>query len=213
MPPRVIALVPFKCFTQAKRRLRSALCDAAVESIGRAMLADVLGALARSQVDQTLVLTEDAEVAAAAHAEGAAVALRSPDPGLNAALAAASADAELAGFEATLVVLGDLPLLESTHIDRVLAAGTQHGVVLVAALDGGTALLYRRPARIIQEHFGTDSAARHRSAALRAGLEACELGEIAAVAGLDLDTLEDAKQVLHRARPSHTRTALEKLLR
>jgi 2-phospho-L-lactate guanylyltransferase len=213
MPIKVIALVPFKCFTRAKQRLRTELSQSAVELVGRAMLADVVDALLASQVARTVVLTDDTEVAAAAQAAGAEVALRSPDPGLNAVLAAASADAVGEGYDASLVVLGDLPLLRATHVDCVLAAGERAPIVLVPALDGATALLYRRPPRCIPEHFGPDSAAAHRAAAQQVGLAALELADLDPDARTDLDTLEDAERILRSKRPSRTREVLEKFLR
>jgi 2-phospho-L-lactate guanylyltransferase len=213
MPFKVIALVPFKTFTQGKQRLRSALSRSAVEQVGRAMLADVVAALLNSQVTRTVVLTDDAEVAAAAQDCGAEVALRSPDPGLNPALSAASADAIAEGYGAALVVLGDLPLLRAEHIDRVLEAGEQTPIVLVPALDGGTALLYRRPPRCIPERFGANSAAEHRAAAQAAGMPWSELEDLDPDARADLDTLEDAQRILRSTRRSLTREVLEKYLR
>jgi 2-phospho-L-lactate guanylyltransferase (CobY/MobA/RfbA family) len=95
----------------------------------------------------------------------------------------------------------------------VLAAGERAPVVIVPALDGGTALLYRQPPRCIPESFGADSAARHRREAERAGLEALELPDIESEARADLDTLEDAERILRWNRPCRTREVLEKLLR
>jgi 2-phospho-L-lactate guanylyltransferase len=213
VPTRVIALVPFKCFTRAKQRLRAELSKGEVELVGRAMLADVVDALLASQVSRTVVLTDDTEVAAAAQDAGAEVALRSPDPGLNPALAAASTDAVSEGYGASLVVLGDLPMLRAEHVDRVLAAGQHAPVVLVPALDGGTALLYRRPPRCIAEHFGPDSAAAHRAAAEQAGLAVLELSDLEPEARADLDTIEDAQRILRSGHASRTRTVLEKILR
>ena len=84
---KIAALVPFKCFTRAKSRLRSCYSDAEVEAIGRAMLEDVLTALCASRhLSEVSVLTDDAAVAEVGRAAGAKVRLRAPDPGLNAAI-------------------------------------------------------------------------------------------------------------------------------
>lgn len=209
---KTAALVPFKCFTRAKRRLRSAFSDAAVEEIGRAMLLDVLEALVGAgSLDRVAVLTDDTAVAEVAGQAGAEVRLRSPDPGLNPAIEDACAEAETQRFDATLVVLGDLPQLRSQDVETVLQAGARASVVIVPSQDGGTALLYRRPPQVMPACFGPDSAAAHERAAREAGIEPLVLDSLDAMARLDLDTPEDVEMLLASDRPSRTRDVLEKL--
>ncbi len=205
----VVALVPFKCFTRAKQRLRGRFSDEQVEALGRAMLADVLAALrAVPALDAVRVLTDDAAVGKAAAGAGATVVLREPDPGLNPAIDLAAADAVNEGFEAALVVLGDLPLLTPGDVEAVLEAGATSPVVAVPSEDGGTAMLLRRPALCVPARFGEKSCARHVEAAREAGLH-CELiGSLADVVRVDLDTPEDAARVLASGRPCRTRDLL-----
>lgn len=202
---RVAAVVPFKRFTRAKHRLRSAYAPAEVEAIGRAMLSDVLSTLRRAkELELVTVLTDDGEVAALAASEGAEVRLRDPDPGLNPAIEAATAELASEGFDAVLVVLGDVPLLQPEDVDRVLATGRGHAVVLVPSCDGGTPLLYRRPPQCIPARFGPRSAAAHRAAARERGIEPAGVDGLDAAARLDLDTPEDAERV--RGSPIACRT-------
>ncbi|MEX2206648.1 MAG: 2-phospho-L-lactate guanylyltransferase [Myxococcota bacterium] len=152
---RTAAAVPVKDFARAKRRLRSRFDDAAVERILRALVADVLGALAEAKrVERVFVLTDDAAVAEAASAAGASVTLRVPDPGLNEAIDAAAAECAESGYDALLVSLGDLPLLRGADVDSVVEAGERARVVIVPAADGGTAMLYPRPPLVIPARFG-----------------------------------------------------------
>ena len=209
---RTAALVPFKCFTRAKRRLRSEFSDEAVEELGRAMLADVLEALAGApSLERVSVLTDDPEVAAAANQGGARVRLEQPDPGLNAVIETASAEHAAAGFEAVLVVLGDLPLLRPSDIEAVLEAGRAHPVVIVPSSDGGTALLYRRPVDRIPARFGPESAAAHERAARERGVEALIMTSLDERVRTDLDTPEDADRVLESDAPSRTRDVLKRV--
>ncbi len=211
---KVAAVVPFKCFTRAKGRLRAAYSDAQVEEILHALLADVLHALrSSSSVDYVGVLTDDEAVAAVASAAGADVRVRTPDPGLNEAIELAAAELEAAGFEALLVALGDLPLLRTADIDKVIEAGLDHPVVLVPAADAGTALLLRRPPRRIPARFGPDSAARHSEAAREAGLRAFELDSLDELSRVDLDTPEDAARVLASGISCRTRDVLRSFAR
>jgi 2-phospho-L-lactate guanylyltransferase len=209
---KTAAFVPFKCFTRAKRRLRTAFSDAAVEEIGRAMLLDVLEALVGAQsLSRVAVLTDDTAVAQVAEQARAEVRLRTPDPGLNPAIEDACAEAGQQGFDAALVVLGDLPQLRSEDVEIVLEAGAHAPVVIVPSQDGGTALLYRRPPQIVPAHFGPDSAAAHANAAREAGIEPVLLHSLDALSRLDLDTPEDVEKLLASDRGSRTREVLEKL--
>jgi len=208
---KVGALVPFKCFTRAKKRLRSRFSDADVEEIGRAMLADVLSALRGAQLDAVAVLTDDTAVAEVARSAGAHVQVRAPDPGLNPAIELGSAELARQGFDAVLVVLGDLPLLQAGDIDRVLAHARACDVLVVPAADGGTAMLYRSPPDCIAAGFGPDSAEVHLARARAAGLSVVRFDALPEDLRVDLDTPEDAERLLRSQRPCRTRSVLEKL--
>ncbi len=206
--------MPVKDFSRAKRRLRARFDDAAVERILRALVSDVLAALAESKrVERVFVLTDDASVADAARAGGASVLLRVPDPGLNEAIDAAAAECEAAGYDALLVSLGDLPLLRGSDVDGVIAAGERAPVVIVPAADGGTALLYRRPPLVIPARFGPESCAAHEAAARERGLGPIVLGSIPESLRTDLDTPEDAERLASSAATCRTAGVLRELLR
>ena len=205
----VVALVPFKCFTRAKQRLRAHYDDTQVEALGRAMLADVLDALqAVPELDAVRVLTDDAAVRDAASRAGAQVRLEDPDPGLNPAIDQAAAEAVEQGFDAALVVLGDLPLLSPEDIQAVLEAGAASPVVAVPSEDGGTAMLLRRGPLCIPARFGEKSCARHAEAAREAGLELRLVTSLEEAVRVDLDTPEDAERVIRSGRRCRTRDLL-----
>lgn len=211
MTLRVCALVPFKRFTRAKGRLRKAYSAEAVEELSRAMLQDVLGALrAAPSVEDVWVLTDDTEVASVSEAAGATVVIEDPDPGLNPVIDAASFRAALQGFDASLVVLGDVPLLEPSDIEAVVRAGAETAVVIVPSQDTGTTLLYRRPPGRMAARFGGASAAAHVQAAEALGLVPRVLSDLDPRVRLDLDTPEDAQRLLSTASRSRTREVLEK---
>jgi len=211
---RTAAAVPVKDFARAKRRLRSRFDDTAVERILRALVADVLGALAEAKrVERVFVLTDDAAVADAARAGGATVSLRVPDPGLNAAIDAAAAECSAQGYDALLVSLGDLPRLRGADVDAVIEAGERAPVVIVPAADGGTALLFRRPPLAIPARFGPESAAAHEAAARERGLTPLLLASLAESVRTDLDTPEDAERLARSDASGRTAEVLRELLR
>jgi 2-phospho-L-lactate guanylyltransferase len=211
---RVAALVPFKCFTRAKQRLRARYDDAQVEALSRAMLADVLDALhGVDALEAVRVLTDDRAVRDAAARAGAQVRLVEPDPGLNPAIDQAAAEAAEQGFEAALVVLGDLPLLAPQDVQAVLEAGAASPVVIVPSEDGGTAMLLRRGPLCIPARFGEKSASRHAEAARDKGLEASLVTSLEKAVRVDLDTPEDAEQVISSGRDCRTRKLLRSYAR
>ena len=208
---KIAAVVPFKCFTRAKRRLRARYSDPEVEEIGRAMLSDVLQALQEAHsLERAVVLTDDPAVAELTEQAGSEVHLRQPDPGLNPAIERATQELEAAGCEAVVVVLGDVPLLRGCDLDRVIEAGRKHPVVIVPSSDGGTAILFRRPPSCLPARFGPDSAAAHEAEARRRGIEPLRLSLANGTAALDLDTPEDADRLLESEVPCRTRDVLRK---
>ncbi len=211
---RVAALVPFKCFTRAKGRLRTRYSDREVEQLGHAMLADVLGALTRAAcLERVTVLTDDPAVAEVARQARAAVRLRTPDPGLNPAIEDATRELIDEGFEAVVVVLGDVPLLQTPEVETVVDAGEKQPVVLVPSSDGGTSLLFRRPPDCIPACFGPDSAKAHVRAARERGLEPRWLSDLHPGTALDLDTPEDAQRLLETGVVCRTTELLRKFSR
>ncbi|MFI5315905.1 MAG: 2-phospho-L-lactate guanylyltransferase [Myxococcota bacterium] len=208
------AAVPVTDFARAKRRLRARFDDRAVERILRALLADVLGALAQAKrIEQVFVLSDDPAVAEAARASGASVSLRVPDPGLNAVIDAAAAERAADGFDALLVVLGDLPLLTGPDVDSLVEAGERAPVVIAPADDGGTALLFRRPPLVIPARFGPESASAHEAVARERGVTPLLWTSLPESAQIDLDTPEDAERLARAPRACRTRDVLRELLR
>lgn len=211
---RTVAAVPVKDFARAKRRLRRRFDDAQVERVLRALLGDVLGALREAKrIERVVVLTDDAAVAEAARAGGADVMMRIPDPGLNEVIDLAAAELIAEGFDSLLVALGDLALLRGEDIDRIVAAGERAPLVIVPALDGGTALLLRRPPLVVSARFGPESAAAHEAAARERGLTPVVFSEFADDLRLDLDTPEDAERLARCDSPSQTVQVLREILR
>lgn len=118
----VWALVPVKPLREGKSRLAALPLPQRI-ALQRAMLADVLTALAHArELDGVAVVTRDAAVAALALEYSAAV-IDEPEAtaGLNEALACAAKVLHARGAQCVLVVPADLPLVEPTEIDALVA--------------------------------------------------------------------------------------------
>jgi 2-phospho-L-lactate guanylyltransferase len=188
----ISAVVPVKMLAASKSRLLARGDRKAVRELCLAMMADVVEALrGAGGLARIAVVTPDPDVAEAARAAGAEALLRD-DPGLNAAIEAASA--LLAPERGVLVVLGDVAALSSRDVARLLAAGRDGGVVLAPSRDGGTSALLRIPPDAIPARFGPDSAQRHRDAARDAGVRFQELA-LPSLA-IDVDVADDVTAIL-----------------
>lgn len=203
----ISAVVPVKALAESKSRLFPERARGDVAALSLAMMSDVIACLRAVQgVARVVVTTPDAAVAHSAQAQGAQALLRA-DPGLNAAIEAASAEVAGPG-DGVLVVLGDVAAADPAEVARLLAAAPERGVALAPSRDGGTSALLRSPKDVIPACFGQDSAKRHREAAAAAGAELVEL--VLPSLAIDVDRAEDARAIL--AAPTlgaRTRALLE----
>ena len=109
----VWAVVPVKRFDLAKGRLADALADDERRQLARAMLEDVLDALAATpEVDRVLVVTREPEVAALAMAAGAAT-VAETGQGLNAAVKTGAEAARAGEAQALPLLVGVMVIYRS----------------------------------------------------------------------------------------------------
>ena len=203
------AVVPFKG-RDGKRRLSPLLEPDERAELARAMLRDVLAALAGSPlVDHVAVVSPEDDRASTAELSGAGWLVESgPDGatvepgGLNGALRAAQAAATAAGAARLLVLPADLPLLTADDVAAVLAAapardGGRSAGRIVVAPDGssaGTNALLLEPPTALAPSFGTDSFQAHLARAAELGLPYAIVRRPALL--LDVDTPEDVARLL-----------------
>lgn len=203
-------LVPVKNLENAKERLSSVLSPAERRALAEAMLQDVLEALAavnhRTRVG---VVTGDPLATALARRYGFALI---PDPanlGETDAIAHATAHCIANGEDSTLVIPGDIPLVQSADIEQVLAAAPAEGSVLVPGWDGrGSNAVLRRPADLFPLRFGNDSFPPHLRAAQATG-KPCIVLRLPRI-GLDVDDPADLAQLLAAEGNSRAQQLLRK---
>jgi 2-phospho-L-lactate guanylyltransferase len=189
-------LVPVKNFGDAKQRLSPVLGQAEREALARAMLEDVLQAIAGVRPRQAVaIVTGDSWAEQAARSLGFEIISDPSNESETAAIQMATAVCASRGEDSTLVIPGDIPLIQSGEIEQVLAAAPAEGMVLVPAWDGrGTNAVLRRPADLFPLRFGNDSFQPHLEAAQLTGKE-CVVLNLAGIA-LDVDTPADLVQLL-----------------
>jgi 2-phospho-L-lactate guanylyltransferase len=109
---------------------------------------------------------------------------------------------ESQGVASTLVIPGDVPLIQSWELKAILASAPAEGSVLVPAADGrGTNAIWRHPAGLFPARFGNDSFKPHYAAAKATG-KPCVILSLPGVA-LDVDDPEDLRTLA--AAPGETR--------
>lgn len=189
------AVVPLKSPSTAKSRLAPALDAPSRQRLMFAMARHVIRTLVRSPgIAGVAVATANAEVAACAEHEGAAVILQEHDAGT--AAACRNAVTQLSAVaESVLMVSGDIPLINAGAIAELVKIG-QSGPVVAIAPDrhrSGTNALLCAPPAIIPPCFGSDSFQLHVNAASVRGVHV-HIVESEALA-LDIDSLDDLEEL------------------
>ena len=195
---RGILLIPVKSLSTAKQRLASALDQERRSQLAEAMLRDVMTAATgvRDRIDIALV-TGDARARSLAAEFGFLVIDDTRNESETAAIEMATAWCEQRGYDTTIVVPGDIPLITSDELQRVLDAAPAEGAVFVPAYDRrGSNCILRRPASIIPLRFGNDSFPPHCAAMRKTGKELVIL-EMPGI-GLDIDNPPELELLLRR---------------
>jgi len=154
-------IIPVKTTQAAKTRLELAGTDR--PRLALAIALDTIAAAARAEaVGEVIVVTSDADVQAGVEQIDGASWISDPGMGLN---GAARAGLERASNEARAAMLGDLPALRSTDLDRALLSATAEERSFVPDVEesGSVFVAWRGPATY-EPHFGSGSAEKHAEA-------------------------------------------------
>ena len=189
-------LVPVKNLVDAKQRLASILSPEERFALARAMCEDVLQALARWQNRPSVaVVTSDSfarDLAARFHFE----VLADDNSGETSAIDMATAFCRERGAKSTLVIPADIPLIDSSELQKIVdcAPHSQSGAVLAPDAAGrGTNAAWRSPSDLFPLRFGNDSFLPHLAAAKATGLP-CVVLELPGIAR-DVDRPEDLREL------------------
>jgi 2-phospho-L-lactate/phosphoenolpyruvate guanylyltransferase len=196
-------LIPVKSLANAKQRLASLLDQPTRTKLAQAMLFDVLETLGswQSRPEVGVVTSDPFAVELARRFEFQII----PDNANRSetdAIEMATRFCEARGVDSTLVIPGDIPLIQVHELEQILQAAPDEGSVLVPAADGrGTNAAWRRPAGLFPLRFGNDSFKPHLAAA-RATQKPCVVLQLPGIA-LDIDSPADLRQLAEA--PSETR--------
>jgi 2-phospho-L-lactate/phosphoenolpyruvate guanylyltransferase len=206
-----ILLIPVKDLATAKQRLAEALTQSQRSQLAEAMLRDVMAAAAgvRDRLDVALV-TGDAWAQQLAREFGSDVIEDTRNESETAAIEMATAWSEQRGYDTTVVIPGDIPLITSDELQRVLDAAPAAGAVFVPAYDRrGSNCILRRPASLIPLRFGNDSFLPHCEAMRQTGKELVIL-EMPGI-GLDIDNPHELELLVQRDGDTNAQRLLREL--
>jgi 2-phospho-L-lactate/phosphoenolpyruvate guanylyltransferase len=205
---RGVLLIPVKSLTTAKQRLARALSQSQRSQLAEAMLCDVMAAASgvRNRLDIALV-TGDARAQHLAREFDFGVIEDTRNESETAAIEIATAWSDQHGYDTTVVMPGDIPLVTSEELHGVLDAAPAEGGVFVPAYDRrGSNCILRRPASLIQLRFGNDSFLPHCEAMRKTGRELVVL-EMPGI-GLDIDNPHELDLLLQRDGDTNTHRLL-----
>jgi 2-phospho-L-lactate/phosphoenolpyruvate guanylyltransferase len=199
-------LIPVKNLKHAKQRLATVLDQSARTEFAQAMLTDVLEAM-NSWPDRprvSLVTNDPFAVELARNFDYEVI----PDTAGQSetdAIEMATRVCEQHGAKFTLVLPGDIPLINVSELEQILRSAPPQGTVLVPSSDKrGTNAAFRSPCGLFPLRFGNDSFRPHVAAAHLTG-KSCTVLSLPGMA-LDIDTPSDLQQL--SAAPGQTRSQL-----
>jgi|TARA_Y100000310_G_scaffold279486_1_gene298618 2-phospho-L-lactate guanylyltransferase len=186
---KLAAVVPMKPLHESKSRLSDELSEPERAALSLNLFRIVLAAATASKLGRVIVLGGDNDVRLLAEGFGAEW-TADVNRGLNAELGVAFDELSTTGW-ASMYLPGDLPLITATDIDAAIDA-SRNGTLLAmcpATRDGGTNGLIVPSRSPFRPELGEDSFARHKKAALSAGLPFATCDALGF--SLDLDTIDD----------------------
>jgi 2-phospho-L-lactate/phosphoenolpyruvate guanylyltransferase len=189
-----VILIPVKNLASAKQRLAAVLDQPARTELACTMLTDVAEAVAASACDDVALVTSDAFAMELARQHGFDVIRDDSNTSETGAIEMATHLCESRGIDDTLVIPGDIPLIEAEDIRAIYEGAPDTGTVLVPSRDKrGTNAALRKPSSLFPLRFGNDSFMPHLSAAISTD-RSCIVLSFAGIA-LDIDTPEDLHEL------------------
>jgi 2-phospho-L-lactate guanylyltransferase len=188
-------LVPIKNTDSAKQRLAAVVDQPSRTELARAMLHDVLSAIHNwKNRPEVGIVTGDPFATDLAREFGFEVIPDLENPGETGAIEMATRVCVERGVDSTLVIPGDIPLIQGWELEEILTKAPAEGSVLVPAGDGrGTNAAFRRPANLFPLRFGNDSFKPHHTSAQATG-KPCIVLNLPGIA-VDVDNPADLRQL------------------
>jgi 2-phospho-L-lactate/phosphoenolpyruvate guanylyltransferase len=191
-------LLPVKNLAKAKQRLASVLDQPTRTEFAQVMLSDVVAAIVAFAGDEVALATSDPFAAELARRHGFELIRDESNISETDVVEMATRLCEARGVQSTLVVPGDIPLIDAVDLRAIYQARPDVGSVLVPSTDKrGTNAVLRSPASLFPLRFGNESFMPHLAAAIATN-KSCVVLSLPRIA-LDIDTPEDLHELAQAA--------------
>lgn len=167
------AILPVKEMIGAKQRLAPLLSPEERIALMQMMLRDVLAALSAAQgLAGIALVTLDPWAQALAGAHGARIITEAAQAGHTGAVTAAASVLQAEGVAAVLTLPGDVPAVQTTEIEALIAAASTSPTFIIAPAhdEQGSNAILMAPPNAVRLRFGEDSYFPHLAAARAAGM-------------------------------------------
>ena len=203
-------LVPVKNLAKAKQRLAAVLDQQIRTELAHTMLTDVVEAIAEFGGDEVALATSDPFALDLARQFSFEVIPDESNISETDAIEMATQVCVSRGIASTLVIPGDIPLIDAGDLRAIYDAQPEAGSVLVPAADKrGTNAVLRRPAALFPLRFGNDSFMPHLVVAIAAE-KSCVVLSLPRI-GLDIDSPEDLRDLALAAGEKRSQILARKL--
>lgn len=206
------AIVPIKEYSKAKSRLAKILpLDVRIE-LSKAMLKDVILALnSNCEIKNIIVVTPNKNVDDVIALSKKVKILH--DEGIGQVFALKKAlnyTLKIYNPDAILIAVADLPSIRPQDISKMIyLIQTYHSIVLAPSTDGGTNVMIQYPPAIIDLKYGPMSFKKHVEEAYRK--KVFFRIYFSETTSIDLDTLDDLRQVMRIHVSYNTREVIKKI--
>ena len=198
---RTAAIVPVKTFSKAKKRLN--LEPEKTEIICKLMLEEVLGTISKSDlVEKIALVTKDEAAFSIGKRFGCIEIIDEKELGVNNAVALADEYFLNDGFDATIVLPQDIPLMQPDDIQTLFNFKNSQKCALVVPSRkfDGTNALFRTPVNLMKTHYDEDSYKIHLSTAEE--ISASSALVLIRRIMLDVDEISDLQFISKYFKPS-----------
>lgn len=209
---RLCVIIPVKTLARGKSRLASVLSLEERMNLSIAMLKDMLECICSFPHADTVIVSSDPLVKDVAEEYRAMVVEDTHEHGVN--MAVALADGIARGYDASVVLPHDLPLITAVDLVMLHESASHHARCIVitpsSRLDG-TNVLLRRPPDVIRTHYDEDSYILHLREALASSAKVKML--LSRRLMLDVDEPDDLNEVMASGYECNTTRYLASVLK
>ena len=201
------AILPVKEMLGAKQRLAPLLSPEERMALMQVMLRDVLTALSAAQgLAGITVVTLDPWAQALAQQHGGRIITEGAREGHTGAVTAAATVLEAEGIAAILTLPGDIPSVQTTEIETLIAAASTSPAFIIAPAhdEQGSNAILMSPPDAVKLRFGEDSYFPHLAAARAVGITP-QILHLPGVA-MDIDHPADIARFAHIPEAKGTQT-------